>query len=119
MATPRFQVKTVNLAIQASGPNELVFQCNDASGAAVDISSGYTNVCCVQSQSTAKRGDFIIISGTATYGSTGKLTLDLNTSQTNAIPCSESMPLLCYLSNDSGSSYSAVATGFLKNNQGI
>lgn len=119
MATPRFQVKTVNFSIQAASPNELVFQCNDGAGVGVDISSGYTFVCQLTSQSTHQRGQFVPVTGTATYGSTGKLTIEMDASQSNIIPCSEAMPLLCYLTNDAGVTYSAIATGFLKNNQGI
>ena len=119
MSTPIFQVKTVNLSLQAQSPNELIFQCNDVTGAPVDISSGYVGLVKCQSQSTPTRGTEIVLGGTVTYGSTGKLTFVMTIAQTNAVPCSEAMPMILMLSNDSFASYSIAATGFLKNNQAI
>ena len=119
MPTPIFQNKVVSLSTVANSPVAFEFVCNDATGAPVDISSGYLAYAWAQSNSSHLRGAQIAVPGTYTYGSTGKLTLSMVSSDTFALPAGEALPINVFLSNDSGVTHAMVANGVLKINQSI
>lgn len=113
MATPPFQLQTLNITATGSGATAFTVQCNNTSGTGVNISSGYTAQVTVSQASNANPyASSVDITSDLTfiYGSTGLLTVNVPATVAAALPGLRSSTAIA-LSNDSGTTHSTVGLG--------
>jgi hypothetical protein len=119
MTTPAFQTQSLAAQVSSNGATGATVQCNTVAGAAVNISSGFVAKVLVQSNANANPLTApvdVTASCAFAYGATGLLAITFLTALAALLP-GQANNATVLLSNDAGTTESAVAIGSISINR--